>query len=73
MKVFKVVPESTCVGGCVIIAANTKEEVINILFQDTFNEFLYEWYNCRIEIVEDVICNSDKPKLIISAFHICDK
>ena len=58
MKVYKVTTKSSYSGGCILIAANSKEEANNLLDEDIF-----DWYN-KPEEVPELMTTISEPKII---------
>lgn len=61
MKVYQFTPDEPYSGGCIIIAANNKEEAINILKREED----YDWFSPPKELTE-LTANVDTPQILVN-------
>lgn len=70
MKVFKIIPHKEYCHGCVIVAANSKEEAMKLYCQkDEFNKFMVEEANCECKEIEGMFY-AGKDIVIIDTLFI---
>lgn len=66
MQVFKIIPNHRYFYGCAIIAANNREEAIEVFKDsDEFNDSLYSEGRCTCDIIDKLDYDCSKPTVIV--------
>ena len=64
MKVFKIIPNKSGGFGCALIAADSKLDAEIKFRNNEFNDYNFEYYNCSIKEIPNLIYNSKESKII---------
>lgn len=64
MDVYKITPTNKLSHGCALVAAPCANDA-EILFRDSeYRNFEFDEGNCKVTLINDIHCDTDKPKLI---------
>lgn len=63
MKVYMFTTKSSYSGGCIIIAANNKDEAKDILL--LIDDFMFDWYSDPLELSQ-LTANVDTPQVLVN-------
>ena len=70
MKIYCFTPNSSYSGGCFIVAANSPEEALGVIYaSDCYFANYTDLNNCK-EVTELMPINVGKPKVILDTMYV---
>ena len=70
MNVYQIIPTESYCGGIALVAANNKQEAINIFLYEEFRTYEYDNCNCMCTIMKDLDYSGDEPTVIVDAIYM---